>query len=213
MLFCFTCLVLSIYFSLTEPLPDEKPAPLTESATSSISQLQNPQTFNLGQGRQRITKADFMNPNAGLKSQAKCDDPFSTLDPMWSLTNKTWSLIIFFYNWYLLTIRIMSASQMKLLFLYSCYLCFSVSWIWENKIIWLYKATCSLLMHQVLSCNYKYTIIYLACTHSALIPSIYRVILHFISRALSGPLCNNITAKYMCILHWMNSVTATELHF
>lgn len=54
--------------------------------TPAVLDLANPQMFDLGQGRQRITKADFFDPNAGIKnSMKKSDDPLSGIDPLWSL--------------------------------------------------------------------------------------------------------------------------------
>lgn len=51
--------------------------------------ISDPQTFDIGKGRQRITKADFTNPAGGIKDSAqKADDPFSSLDPMWSMGTK-----------------------------------------------------------------------------------------------------------------------------
>ena len=56
---------------------------------SAVLDIANPQTFQLGQGRQRITKADFFDPNAGIKnSMQQSDDPFSGLDPMWSIAGQ-----------------------------------------------------------------------------------------------------------------------------
>ena len=56
---------------------------------SAVLDIANPQTFQLGQGRQRITKADFFAPNAGIKSSMQqSDDPFSGLDPMWSIAGQ-----------------------------------------------------------------------------------------------------------------------------
>lgn len=65
---------------------DQQPFDDSASSNETLAAIQNPTTFELGQGRQRITKADFFNPTAGIKSAVdKSDDPFSALDPMWSL--------------------------------------------------------------------------------------------------------------------------------
>ncbi|XP_067930761.1 uncharacterized protein [Watersipora subatra] len=56
---------------------------------ATVLDIANPQTFEIGKGRQRITKADFASKTGGLKSAAQQgDDPFSSLDPMWSLSSK-----------------------------------------------------------------------------------------------------------------------------
>lgn len=64
--------------------PGASQLPANQSTT--LVAIQNPDTFELGVGRQRITKADFFSPTSGLqKSQPDADDPFSGLDPLWSL--------------------------------------------------------------------------------------------------------------------------------
>lgn len=56
----------------------------TVQPTGGLIDLDNPQTFDIGQGRQRVTKADFFSSGSGIKKNlAKPDDPFSLLDPMW----------------------------------------------------------------------------------------------------------------------------------
>lgn len=74
---------------LTAPTHQSQPQGASEpesTSTTAVLDISDPQTFELGQGRQRITKADFFDPNAGIKKSVKqSDDPFSGLDPMWSL--------------------------------------------------------------------------------------------------------------------------------
>jgi len=50
-----------------------------------ILSLADPQKFDIGKGRQRITKADFFNPTSGIATSSKTEgDPFGALDPLWS---------------------------------------------------------------------------------------------------------------------------------
>lgn len=74
--------------------PDSSLAPASApdvslAGATSLSDIADPNTFSIGQGRQRITKADFFNTESSINSAAsKGDDPFSSIDPMWSLGNK-----------------------------------------------------------------------------------------------------------------------------
>ncbi|XP_005093180.1 tyrosine-protein phosphatase non-receptor type 23 [Aplysia californica] len=61
------------------------------SALSSLAQLQDPATFSIGspdmKKKNKITKANFGQTQGSLQSSGAADpsDPFSSLDPMWSL--------------------------------------------------------------------------------------------------------------------------------
>ena len=70
--------------------PNNPPAnSISSQPSSGLLDLANPQKFELGQGRQRITKSDFTNPTGGLRSALpKSDDPLSGLDPLWSISTK-----------------------------------------------------------------------------------------------------------------------------
>lgn len=60
----------------------------TKLVSSSLSDLQDPNTFTIGtspKGKRKITKADFLSGETTLNKEEDSSDPLSTLDPLWSL--------------------------------------------------------------------------------------------------------------------------------
>ncbi|CAC5365468.1 PTPN23 [Mytilus coruscus] len=53
----------------------------------SLMDLQNPSSFTLGSdgGKKKITKASFLEKTSGLSDNLDSDDPFSSIDPLWTM--------------------------------------------------------------------------------------------------------------------------------
>ncbi|XP_063417338.1 tyrosine-protein phosphatase non-receptor type 23-like [Mytilus trossulus] len=53
----------------------------------SLMDLQNPSSFTLGAdgGKKKITKASFLDKTSGLSDNLDNDDPFSSIDPLWTM--------------------------------------------------------------------------------------------------------------------------------
>ncbi len=88
--------------SLTSALNDascsgspQRHAPATTQMPKTLSELQDPQTFSLGDstppGKRKITKASFAAPNSNTLTAAASsdpDDPLNMLDPLWTVKDK-----------------------------------------------------------------------------------------------------------------------------